>query len=79
MKCSKCLDNFPDDLVQPMAVGTPEGLKYLDLCGVCALEKMRQVHGNPTLMFNGPMAKDIYHRSKAHKEKLAQARKAARK
>lgn len=63
-KCSECKENFPLELVQPICV---DGA-YAPVCGVCALEIVRRVHGIPTYMFSGEVARDIYERTKAIKD-----------
>lgn len=65
-KCRKCKEKFPSDLVQPMCVNG----KYIDVCGVCALETVREAHGIPDYTFTeGGMAEDLYMRTKTYKEK----------
>lgn len=66
MKCKRCKQKLPDDLVQPMCVNGD----YINVCGVCALEVTREVHGIPEYEFRpDSMAEDIYLRTKKYKEK----------
>ena len=61
MKCSECQQKFPNDLVQPMCVNGD----YISVCGVCALEIIRELHGIPSYEFcKGSIARDIYDKTK---------------
>lgn len=66
MKCERCEDIFPPELVQAMFAGE----ESFNVCGVCALELTREIHGAPGYMFHGEQARSVYERSKAHKAKL---------
>ncbi len=66
MTCSECKKAFPDDLVQPMCVNGD----YIDVCGICALQVTREVHGIPDYEFSpGSMAAEIYNQTKAYDDK----------
>ncbi len=65
-KCSQCKQKFPDDLVQPMCVDGD----YINVCGVCALNVVREVHGVPDYEFpEDSVARYTYDRTKAIKDK----------
>jgi hypothetical protein len=66
LKCSKCKEKLPDDLVQPMFVINT----YINVCGVCALEIVRETHNIPSYQFSrGSIARETYERTKAYKGK----------
>lgn len=65
MICGECIEPFPDDLVRDVCLNGA----YRRVCGVCALKLVRQAHGLPTYMFEGPQARSIYERCKRIKDK----------
>ncbi len=65
MKCQKCKEDFPGDCVSEMCING----RYINVCGVCALEIIRHEHRMPNYMFNGPQAKAIYDRALAAKKR----------
>lgn len=58
--CSKCKLQFPEHLIQSMAV-TPHGqpLAYLKICPICALQLTNHLHGLNRTDFDGPLARDL--------------------
>jgi len=64
--CSKCEEKLPDDLVQPLCVNGA----YRNVCGVCALETIKELHNIPSYQFTaGSIAREVYNKTKAYKEK----------
>jgi hypothetical protein len=54
MQCCRCRINYPQHLVVKLQIC--DGFH----CGVCALEKLRQFRGDPTLVFTGARTKKLY-------------------
>lgn len=58
--CTQCKNKFPCDLVSPMF----ETGDYTSCCPICALNRVRKVHGIPNFMFTaGGIARTMYERA----------------
>jgi len=57
MKCNRCGFNYSDNVILMPVMG---GIWLDPLCGVCALEIIRAVHGMPDYEFTGEIAKEQY-------------------
>ncbi|KKL23653.1 hypothetical protein LCGC14_2423240 [marine sediment metagenome] len=60
-RCEICDRNFPDHLISQMVLlgGRP------DVCPLCALEAMNQVHGMIRTEFGGEMANEMLYEARA--------------
>lgn len=64
LQCSDCGETFSDDLVQPLCINGD----YVRVCGVCALEVIKELHNIPSYQFApGSTARNVYDRTKAYK------------
>lgn len=52
-----------------MAAGDKDGLKYIDLCGICALEITNHIHGIKRKKFGGEMAESLRQEAIAYNKK----------
>lgn len=60
MKCIVCGKSWPSDLINPFY--SNEGLEgFMD--PICALRRMREVHGDPNLEFSGKINQKNYYRA----------------
>jgi hypothetical protein len=67
MKCQCCDRDFPDGLINEMAVGDASGLRYAWLCPPCALVMVNEAHGLPPgTPFRGPNAARLHAEALAH-------------
>jgi len=65
-RCKCCKNQYPDHLVQPMAISMDEGLKYFDFCPLCALVIRNRISGLPdNTPFTGTRAGELWEEAKA--------------
>jgi hypothetical protein len=67
--CPACRVEYPDGCVQPLVLANRTAMR----CGVCQLQAMRRVMGDPHAMFNGIACRKNYEAClqwRKHLEKL---------
>lgn len=64
MKCEKCEIDYPTGLVRTLLIGrlskeSVGGVDTIDVCGICALEIINQIHGVNNATFHAPKAEQV--------------------
>jgi len=58
-KCSYCNHEFPEHLIQSIALIDEAGLRYVPICPICALATLNKMHGIEQTEFQGQIANSL--------------------
>ena len=60
MKCERCEIDYPNHLVRPLIMGRlGQSLQSVDVCGICALEIVNELHGLNDSQFHAHGAETV--------------------
>ena len=70
-QCERCEESFPEHLIHPLVFICKDcrGVNIMMVCPPCALECKRRMHDDPTYMFDGEKARELYYEALEYLER----------